>query len=331
MCNRAFNKFPVIISILLEGDEIHCYVHDVTQHNQNGKVHYSMCKLQTVENEMQKAICFSPPKVSPLKRAMDAHSPVKITKYDYNERYNNIVIKNSTIVKQLRDELDFEMMKADNEQLTQITSIKSLAPQQLVSFKATVKNLSAIKTFSTDKGSFKKTSASFVDPTGSINAVFWEEWVSLEEEAKSGFSLDETENFQQELPEVEPSVSEMATNRALVSVIGVKQFNKFFSCTSCSQKLVGQGELMKCDGCKLIQKCDASKITYFARLFIKDEDKSDSKFFVNIFHQQIMSIVNKSEDCPDDLTEMQFTEFMLQHEPFEVAYNSADSKVTDIY
>eukprot|EP00794_Sanderia_malayensis_P008384 gene8384-9282_t len=149
--------------------------------------------------------------------------------------------------------------------------------------------------------------------------------------AKSGFSLDETENFQQELPEVEQSVSEMATNRALVSVIGVKQFNKFFSCTSCSQKLVGQGELMKCDGCKLIQKCDASKITYFARLFIKDEDKSDSKFFVNILHQQIMSIVNKSEDCPDDLTEMQFTELMLQHEPFEVAYNSADSKVTDIY
>eukprot|EP00794_Sanderia_malayensis_P002260 gene2260-2591_t len=286
---------------------------------------------------------------------MDAHCPVKITKYDYNERYNNIVIKNSTIVKQLKDELDFEMMNADNEQLTQITSIKSLAPQQLVSFKATVKNLSAIKTFSTDKGSFKKTSASLVDPTGSINAVFWEEWVSLVEEgqtymfrnfrvrkdkytdeifvntAKSVFSLGETEYFQQELPEVEPSVSEMATNRALVSVIGVKRFNKFFSCTSCSQKVVGQGELMKCDGCKLIQKCDASKITYFARLFIKDEDKSDSKFFVNIFHPQIMSIVNKSEDCPDDLTEMQFTELMLQHEPFEVAYNSADSKVTDIY
>ncbi len=40
-----------------------------------------------------KAVCFSPEKASPLKKAMESESPIKVRRFEYNEKFNNIVIK----------------------------------------------------------------------------------------------------------------------------------------------------------------------------------------------------------------------------------------------
>ena len=52
---------------------------------------------------------------------------------------------------------------------------------QLVTLRAMVKSLSEQKTIKMEKGTLTKSSATLVDPTRSISAVFWEEWVNCVE------------------------------------------------------------------------------------------------------------------------------------------------------
>lgn len=68
-------EYPFIL-----GEELLCYVHTVTPVQQSGKVKYTTCQLQTSENAMMKAICFSPEKTGPLKSAKASKSPIKIKK-----------------------------------------------------------------------------------------------------------------------------------------------------------------------------------------------------------------------------------------------------------
>ena len=57
-----------------------------------------------------------------------------------------------------------------------IDTLKKTSPQQLVNLKATVKSISGSKMVKVQSGSLNKSSATLVDPTGSITAVFWQEW-----------------------------------------------------------------------------------------------------------------------------------------------------------
>ena len=75
-------------------EEILCYVHDVVGVQKAGKRNYTTCKLQTSEQTIVKAICFSPEKVGPLKRAKENRSPVKVRRYEYNEISIMLSLKN---------------------------------------------------------------------------------------------------------------------------------------------------------------------------------------------------------------------------------------------
>ena len=93
------NETPHIVNFryaLIVGGEILCYVHNVTPVHNSGKVKYTTCQLQTSENALVKAISFSPDKNVPLKSAMQNKIPIKLTKYEYNKKFSNVVIKNIT-------------------------------------------------------------------------------------------------------------------------------------------------------------------------------------------------------------------------------------------
>ena len=90
-----------------------------------------------------------------------------------------------------------------------------------------------------------------VDPTGSINGFFWEEWADKLElnktyvfknlrvkidnytkelyvnTAKDGFEIEESADFEEELAEVEPTVLEMTTKEAVISIIGIKNISNY--------------------------------------------------------------------------------------------------------
>ena len=125
---------------------------------------------------MVKAICFSPEKIGPLRNAMNNKSPIKIKKFEYNDKFNNIVIKNNTAITPSADPLPFQRITSLETHMVTIDTLKKTSPQQLVNLKATVKSISGSKMVKVQLGSLNKSSATLVDPTGSITAVFWQEW-----------------------------------------------------------------------------------------------------------------------------------------------------------
>ena len=107
---------------------------------------------------------------------MNNKSPIKIKKFEYNNKFNNIVIKNNTAITPSADPLPFQRITSLETHMVTIDTLKKTSPQQLVNLKATIKSISGSKMVKVQSGSLNKSSATLVDPTGSITAVFWQEW-----------------------------------------------------------------------------------------------------------------------------------------------------------
>ena len=256
-----FNFGPCFIV----GEEILCYVHNVTPVHNSGKVKYTTCQLQTSESALVKAICFSPNKNTPLKSAMLNKSPIKIAKFEYNKKFNNVVIKNNSSVTVHSHALPFKMKEALGSQVFTIDSLQTTAAQQLVTIKATVTHISGRQAIKLEDKTLTKSSAILVDPTGSINGIFWEEWADKLElnktyvfknlrvkidnytkelyvnTAKDGFEIEESAAFEEELAKVEPTVLEMTTKEAVISIIGIKNVSNYYACTACGKRAQATG------------------------------------------------------------------------------------------
>ena len=103
------------------------------------------------------AICFSPENnTARLTSAMEKKSPIKLNKYQYNEKFHNVVIdKNSTITIHPKA-LPFAMKESMQKCLFTIESLSTTMPQQLVRIKATVKKISGVKTIKLERGNLTK-------------------------------------------------------------------------------------------------------------------------------------------------------------------------------
>lgn len=130
-------------------EQISCYVHGITAQNK-GSSKYVTCQLQT-EKQMIKAICFSLEKITPLRKAMNDKSPVKIKKFEFNEKFRNIVIKNSTVITS-QEPLPFQPLESIETRMVTLQTLKMTSPQQLINLKATVKGVSGSKVIKVQKG-----------------------------------------------------------------------------------------------------------------------------------------------------------------------------------
>lgn len=263
--------------------------------------------MQTSTSNL-KVVCFSPDKTNPLKNAMAGKRPVKIRKFDFNDKYNNVVITKKTIVEQYKEPINFTC--ADSTALITLCDIQAISPGQLVTVTAKVTQMGSVKHLKTESGTLKQITAILVDPTTSIKVVFWEESVdSIENEetykftnlrvrednyshekflntAKTGFKIEQSAPFTQPLPDVKPSLIDIATKEATISVIGVKGLIKYFTCKSCSKKLEESGTKYYCRSCNMKQKPINSH--WFCRLRVKDS--SSQQFNISVFHAETLKL-----------------------------------------
>jgi hypothetical protein len=340
MSLATFNYF---LSFKLIG-ELLCYVHNVKPVQKSGKINYVTCQLQT-KSSMEKAICFSPEKITPLKAAMASKSPIKMKNFEYNKQYNNIVIKKSTSIENPGEGvLDFQIQDLQASSVL-IKDINTIPQGELITVKASVAKLSGSKVVATVGGPLKKIDAVLVDTTGSIKAVFWAEWVNAIEldkvymftnlrvredsytnekvvnTAKQDFSVTESTPFTSPLADIEISLSDLTTKTSHVSIIGVKAVSKYFTCTSCKKKMEdsSKSKMVKCQSCKLIQKLTQSSIQWFLKLFVEDVDSND-KFYLSVFHQEVVKLlqVNGNEVCCDKNEEDAIVMAMLELDTLNV-------------
>ena len=279
------------------------------------------------------------------KSAMETKSPIKLRKYQFNERFNNIVVNKNTVIQNYTKSLDFKPSETLQTQLITINSINSISPQQLVSVKAKVTQLTGPKTHRTEKV--------LVDPTGYIRVVFWEEWVKSVQEnatyifknlrvkednytkekyvntAKEGFDVEESPPFTDTLPDAQPLLLDLATKTTTVSVISFESASSYFICNACSKKLQSDGKYMKCETCKLKQKPDQDKTQWFARVFVKDHS-NQNKSFISLFHPHIVKIFNSmGKKLLPSATEDDITDVLLDAEHIKIK-QSIDGNIIDI-
>jgi hypothetical protein len=303
-----------------------------------------------------KAICFSPQKVPSLKTAMEKKSPVKIRRFEFNDKFQNVVIKNCTTVTEYQKSLPFSSANSLSSKVVPIKVVKSMAPGQLVSVKAKVMNLSGEKFVKTVQyGPLRKTIATLLDPSGSISVTFWEDFVDSVENDKTylftnlktktdgsgelcvnnpkeGFEVKEVDDFSEVLPDVEPSLLDVATKDINVSIIGVKCLNSYDTCTSCGGKVENCGAVVKClqASCKLSQRANLENRRWFARLLVQDIVTKE-KLYLSVFHNELAHICEANNEKISGITdEVVLTSILLTSEELNISYGINDNKLLQI-
>ena len=124
--------------------ETKCYIHSVSPVKKFGNTSYFNCNLQT-ETDVYRSVCFALEKKETLEAMAQQRSPVKIKKHTISSKYGRedvVINKNSTIT---ATNTDFEYKSED---VTSISSLAHVAPEQLVAIKGYLAYLSGTKKLS---------------------------------------------------------------------------------------------------------------------------------------------------------------------------------------
>ena len=161
--SQIINLFPLSVENwykkMEEGkeDELHCYIHAMSpmKNAQSSKRKYFDCTLQNKDTTVQ-AVCFSPEKYSELNTLQKTKSPVKITNYNTSAASSgkeDIIILSKTRISPITsNEIDFPYLSELTATgiLPDLSALEKLAPEQLVTIKAEVAQVSAVKTLHTE-------------------------------------------------------------------------------------------------------------------------------------------------------------------------------------
>ena len=239
-----------------------------------------------------------------------------------------------------------------------LQTLKMTSPQQLINLKATVKGVSGSKVIKVQKGgktsNLTKSSATLVDPTGSTTAVFWEEWADCVQQdktyiftnlrvkrdnysgeihvntAKEGFKIEETDDFAEDLADIEPTVTDMTTKETTISIIGVKNISSYYACSACGRSTEQSGKLLKCNSCNLRQRITPEAKHWFAKVFAQDTD-TKSNFYLNIFHQQMVKLLEATnKNLHTGLSNEDLGDILAEIDDLKVTYNCIDGKLLHV-
>lgn len=145
--------------------------------------------------------------------------------------------------------------------------------------------------------------------------------------AKTGFKIEQSAPFTQPLPDVKPSLIDIATKEATISVIGVKGLIKYFTCKSCSKKLEESGTKYYCRSCNMKQKPINSH--WFCRLRVKDS--SSQQFNISVFHAEMLKLFqSRGKAILPTITTDEVEDILLDMTNIDVSINVQQGKVLDI-
>ena len=226
-----------------------------------------------------------------------------VRNFKINKNYGNdnvIMNQRTVITESTMNNEEFQCI--DVPDTLDIASFSNVAPEQIVSFKAKIVNLSGEKKFDTQKGCFVKQEAFAVDPTGTIRIVLWGDYVNqlkqdvtynltgLRLKQADGekyvntpkgnyFHFKETADFPNELPNAE-DVPVLRNIQITANVVGVTSLTKFHCCSACNRKLSlenASSKIGQCTHCKMTQKVANASTNWFVKLFIEESTKLSNK------------------------------------------------------
>ena len=344
-----------------ESDEILCYLHAVSpiKKAMSSNKRYFNCMLQKNDTVIR-AVCFSPQKHSELKTLQQTKSPVKVSNYQKSQN-KDIILNQYTKIAPV-DPTDINFMHSNKLTSTgtakTISSLNELAPEQVVTLKAEVAQVSSVKKIHTQyQGALKKQEVLLRDSTSSIKAILWECSVDALKANKTyilknlklktsrcqrylntakdeEFLATETTPFDQPLVEIDNV--DLTSTTMSAKVIGLQELTSTMSCIACKKTVTPCTDddlLGECETCNLIQILDACSTQWYMHLLLQNTTNPTEKrrlVFYNQEVKQLLDILKLSLDL-NTSTERAITFAILRaNKQIKITYDSMTNKVTDI-
>ena len=126
------------------------------------------------KSNSRRAVCFATERYEELRKYQLQKSPVKIKNVRLiNTGNNDILMNKKTTLKVQMKVDDFTPIELDKEIILPISQLDKLYSDQIVSPKATIKNLSSSKKMCIKDETVDRVDLMVVDPTGSIKVTLW--------------------------------------------------------------------------------------------------------------------------------------------------------------
>jgi hypothetical protein len=287
------------------------------------KKRYFNCTLQAKDDPV-KAVCYSPDKHSELETVAKTRSPIKLQNFKKTDSSKDIVITKFTKITPL-SKADVGFSFEDNmtvksaDAVVNISSITKLAPEQLISVKAQVVSVSAVKKItlpqSNDTTKLSKQELVIRDTTASIRVVLWGKYVNavqpkvtylfkhlrvkgtkfekyLNTPKTDPFILEECEEFQQPLVEVDDEIITSSTVNA--TILGIQDATSINACVSCHRRVIQKGNsspLGVCQSCRLTQPLSKCSVEWTLKVRVLTTALPSNKLLLTMSHDTVEDLM----------------------------------------
>lgn len=202
--------------------------------------------------------------------------------------------------------------------VTSISALNNLASEQLISIKAQVVNISAVKVVKTQYlGTLKEQEVLIRDTTSSIKVILWESYTEtlmlnstyvfknlkvkiskneryLNTAKDVPFQFTETSPFTQPLVDVNAELASMVASTINGKIIGFLQINNSIGCISCKKKVIPNSDnkdLGKCEDCNLIQIVSSCATQWFMHILVQSSTNPGEQRKLILFNKQVEELV----------------------------------------
>ena len=340
--------YQIINTCSFHSTELQCYIHAVSPTKQSGPTKYFNCNLQTQTNVV-KAVCFAIDKRDKHDAFAQQHSPVKIKKYNLSKKYGreDVVIDKTTVLTPSTTTA-FAYKCLDN--ITSISSLSQVAPEQLVAIKGHLSQLSGVKTLVLQSNPVKKQEAYISDPTGYIKLVVWGDHAGTLEEGKTYYfdkvrvKLSHQERYINTPKNEECKISlvdafsDPVKTVDIVSpvkdltgnITGVTNINKFYCCCFCNKKVTVNGKLATCNNCGMKMKLTRCNLQWSLKLYVQESSKPDNKLRLSVFNDVFIRLMDICSVDTSSTSDDEIIEKILDLELVKLSFDSQNNKLINI-
>lgn len=330
-------------------EPIECYIHCVSPMRISGTTTYFNYDIQT-NADVRKGVCFATEKKEAIDTISKQHSPVKISKYTLSKKYgrDDVVINKKTIITPIPPTFAYK----DIENITSISALAQVAPDQLVAIKGYLSQISNTKTIVLRGNPVKKQEGYIVDPTGNIKIVLWGTHTDTIAECSTYYfdkvrvkvsnqerylntpkceeecTIKMVAPFDEQLSSLPEKVS--AVVELTANIVGVTDVMKYYSCFSCSKKVTTKGKVAFCNTCKMTLKLSSCSVQWFLKLLVEDPGKPDHKKRLLVYNDMVYKIASI---CGFDLLqaeENEMVEGILDFDLVMLSYDTQNNKLVAI-
>ena len=331
------------------------YVHNVSPIGQGQSKKYFDFRLQT-ENDVIRAVCFSPSKRKAFDEASMKKSPVKIKRFlpDRNEDSTDILMNEKVVIQELPS-IDFERKELVPEELN-IAKLSSIMPEQIIDLKAKVINLQKSGKIRTNSDNpLCKREGLLLDPSGSIKIVLWESDTEKIEEgqtymfkslrlkknrltgdlyvnpAKDISAISTTEEFPPNSLTPPQSIPvELVTSIISGEIIGINNSSLNFCCFKCNKPVeASKRTIVYCENCNMKQKFQKCKKQWYVSAVVCSD--SDKNVTLNFYNDIVIKILNEfSPENADTENEEVVDEIFFGLPTISYSYNERTRGVESI-